>query len=57
MAFCDKPDSVCRFFPVGFVKIDDKDIRVAIFVEDILTYDVSKPVIVAFEMGDDCGIA
>ena len=56
MVFYDKPDSVCRFFPIGFVKINDKDICVAVFVENILTYDVPEPVVAAFEMGDNGGI-
>lgn len=52
MVFYDKPDSVCRFFPIGFVKINDKDICVAVFVENILTYDVPEPVVAAFEMSE-----
>ena len=56
MVFYDKPDSVCRFFPIGFVKINDKDICVAVFVENILTYDVPEPVVAAFEMSDNSGI-
>ena len=55
--FCDKPNGVCRFFPIGSVKVDDQDFCVAVTIENVLTYDVSEPVVVAFEMGDDRGIA
>ena len=57
MVFYDKPDSVCRFFPIGSVKIDDQDFRVTVFIEHILAYNVSKPIVIASEMGDDRGIA
>ncbi len=57
MAFCDKPNGVCSFFPIGSVKIDDQDFCVAVFIENILTYDVSEPVVTALEMGDNRGIA
>ena len=57
MAFCDKPNGVCRFFPIGSVKINDQNFCVAVTVENILTYDVSEPVVAAFEMVNDRGIA
>ena len=57
MVFCDKPNGVCRFFPIGSVKVDDQDFCVTVTIENVLTYDVSEPVVVAFEMGDDRGIA
>ena len=57
MAFCDKPNGIGRFFPIGSVKIDDQDFCVAVTIENILTYDVSEPVVIAFEMVDYRGIA
>lgn len=57
MTFCDVSDGVRRFFPVGFVEINDKNVRVAVFIENILTYDIAESVIVAFEVGDDCYVA
>ena len=57
MAFCDKANGVCRFFPVGSVKIDDQDSCVAVIIENILTYDVSESVVAAPEVVDDHGVA
>ena len=57
MVFCDKPNGVCRFFPIGSVKVYDQDFCVAVIIENILTYDVSESVVTALEMGDDHGIA
>ena len=57
MVLCDAPDSVCCLFPVCFVKIDDENFCVAVPVENILPKDIAEPVIVAFKVGDDCGIA
>ena len=57
MAFCDKPNCIGRFFPIGSVKIDDQDFCVAVFIENILTYDVAESVVIASEMVDDRGVA
>lgn len=57
MALYDKPNGVCGFFPIGSIKIDDQDFCVAVFIENILTYDVSESVVTASEMGNDCSIA
>ena len=50
-------NGICRFFPISFVEIDDQDFCVAVTIENVLTYDISKPVVVAPEMGDYRGIA
>lgn len=57
VAFCDMSNGIRRFFPIGSVKIDDQDFRVTVFIEHILAYNVSKPIVIASEMGDDRGIA
>lgn len=57
MVFCDTPNGVCSFFPIGSVTVDDQDFCVAVIIENILTYDVSESVVTALEMGDDRGIA
>ena len=57
MAFCDKPNGVRRFFPIGSVKIDDQDFCVAVFIENILTYDVAESAVASLEMVDNRGVA